>query len=25
VVFNELLPAPKAVDWDGDGKTNATD
>jgi hypothetical protein len=25
VVFNELLPAPKTVDWDGDGRTNATD
>jgi hypothetical protein len=25
VVINELLPAPKAVDWDGDGKANAAD
>ena len=25
VAINEVLPAPKAVDWDGDGKANATD
>ena len=25
VVINEVLPAPKAVDWDGDGKANAAD
>jgi hypothetical protein len=24
-VINEVLPAPKAVDWDGDGKANAAD
>jgi hypothetical protein len=24
-VINELLSAPKAVDWDGDGKVNAED
>ena len=25
VAINEVLPAPKAVDWDGDGKANAAD
>ena len=25
VVINEVLPAPRAVDWDGDGKVNAAD
>jgi hypothetical protein len=25
VVINEVLPAPRAVDWDGDGKANAAD
>jgi hypothetical protein len=25
VVINEVLPAPKMVDWDGDGKANAAD
>ena len=24
-VINEVLPAPKAVDWDGDGRANAAD
>ena len=25
VVINEVLPMPKAVDWDGDGRANAAD
>ena len=25
MVINEVLPGPKAVDWDGDGKANAAD
>ena len=25
VVINEVLPVPRAVDWDGDGKANAAD
>lgn len=25
VAINEVLPAPKTVDWDGDGKANAMD
>ncbi len=25
VILNEFLPAPRAVDWDGDGKLNAQD
>ena len=25
MVINEILPAPRTVDWDGDGKANAAD